>query len=57
MSSTRMCIVVLPTAKVTGQALIANRNQIHTSGATHAAATTTVCSITAFSAVCGASEY
>ncbi len=58
MSSTSMCRVVPTTAWVTGQALIANRNQIHTSTATHATPTTrTVRGVTVPCAVCGASEY
>jgi hypothetical protein len=58
MSSTRMWVVVVipETAKVTGQAIIANRNQIHSSNAQHATPRA-VCMITVLRAVCGASEY
>ena len=53
-----MWVVVMPTAAVTGQTLIADNNQGHTSTATHAITSrTAVCRGTVLRAVCGASEY
>ncbi len=46
MSSTMWMMVIPETAKVTGQALIANNNPVHGSTAAHASTTTTVWMIT-----------